>query len=53
MGEDQSVDLRRVLDDPPTPDQVRETLTLILETVCCDPLTEIPETLNAKEQRHA
>ena len=53
MGEDQFVDLRRVLDDPATPDQVRETLTLILTSVRCDPLTEIPETLNAKDQRHA
>jgi len=50
---EQFVDLRKLLDDPTVPDQVRETLTLILTSVRCDPLTEIPETLNAKEQRHA
>ena len=41
MGEDQFVDLRRVLDDPATPDQVRETLTLTLASVGRDPLTGI------------
>ena len=41
MGEDQFVDLRRVQDDLATPDQVRETLTLIHASVGCDPLTGI------------
>ena len=50
---EQFAELRKLLVDPTVPDQVRETLTLILETVRCDPLTEIPETLNAKDQRHA
>ena len=50
---EQFAELRKILDDPTTPDQVRETLTLILTSVGCDPLTEIPETIDAKDQRHA
>ncbi len=50
---EQFADLRKLLDDPTTPDQVRETLTQILTSVRCDPLTEIPEILTAKDQRHA
>jgi len=50
---EQFADLRKLLDDPTSPDQVRATLTLILTSVCCDPLTEIPQILTAKDQRHA
>lgn len=49
----QFADLRKIRDDPAAPDLVRETLTLILTSVRCDPLTEIPEVLNAKDQRLA
>ncbi len=50
---EQFADLRKLLDNPATPCLVSETLTLILTSVCCDPLTEIPEILTAKDQQHA
>ena len=50
---EQFADLRKLLDEPTTPDKVRATLTLIITSVCCDPLTEIPNILTAKDQRHA
>ncbi len=50
---EQFADLRKLLDNPATPCLVSETLTLILTSVCCDPLTEIPESLTAKDQQHA
>jgi hypothetical protein len=50
---EQFADLRKLLDDPTTPSLVRETLTLILASVRCNPLTEIPEILSAKDKRHA
>ena len=53
LNAEQFADLRKLLDDPTTPDQVRDTLRLIIISVRCDPFTEIPEILTAKDQRHA
>jgi hypothetical protein len=50
---EQFAELRKILDDVSTTDPVRETLTLILASVSCDPLTEIPEILTVKDKRHA
>ncbi len=47
----QFADLRKVLDEPSIPEKVRKALTLIFETSCTNPNTEIPTVAIAKEKK--